>query len=208
MTSSTMDMLGVQRVVYAEYTPSELELISGLTRDLQRVWRRRRQLVPARTSGHARFTPLDVIQITIRYALSKLGIPPGECNLDLSDALKGAMFHALLNVEGACEVFGSAKEVDCFLEHFRDAGTIAHDLSGRPAAANYLIVNEDHEVRVLDDAHDVLDKSDPFRVVFDLEVIGARLVERGRKPLVTVYLAEGRGFRTVRRLTGVGANDS
>ncbi|MCF2514544.1 helix-turn-helix domain-containing protein [Sphingomonas sp. G124] len=207
MTDAINTMLHAGRCEYAEYSPGELQRISGLTTDLQRVWRRRGQLVPHRKSGHAKFSPLEVVEITIRYALSKLGIPPGECELDLFDAFSGALFHALLNVDGACEVFGPSEDVDSFLADFAESGRIAHYLAGSPSAANYLVVNEAHEVRIVDDPQYVFDKTDPFLLVVDLELIGGRLVERGRKPIVAFYLPERKGTRTVRRLTGLGAND-
>ena len=202
------DLLHAGRCEYAEYSPSELQRISGLTTDLQRVWRRRGQLVPHRKSGHAKFSPLEAVEITIRYALSKLGIPPGDCELDLYDAFSGAIFHALLNVDGACEVFGPPEDVNSFLDDFQESGRIAHYLAGSPSAANYLIVNEEHEIRIVDDPQLVLDKTAPFLLVFDLELIGGRLVELGRKPIMSFRLPERKGTRTVRRLTGVGINDN
>lgn len=202
------DLLATGSMEYATYSPSELARISGLSTDLQRVWRRRGQLVPTRQSTHARFRPLDAVEITIRYALSKLGIPPGECELDLSAALSASLFHALLNIDGACEIFGSAEDVDWFLEDFRDSHRIAHALAGKPSSANYLVINERHEIRIEDDPHAVLNNQEAFLLVIDLQLLGARLVERGRKPVVTFHFPDRPGVRTVRRLTGLAVNDS
>lgn len=56
-------------------TPGELEQISGLGVDMQRVWRRRGQL-PSHGSGHARFTIAEVVEIALRVSLSRTGVSP------------------------------------------------------------------------------------------------------------------------------------
>jgi hypothetical protein len=198
---------------YAVYTPGELERISGLGTDMQRVWRRRGQL-PALGSGHARFSIPEAIEITIRYALSKVGIAPSELELDLSEATSATMLHAVYDAEGACEIIGPADEVDLLLETFRQDNTplpgrlVAGLLGSSPKSSHYLIINEWHETRIVDDPYHIVPETEELNIVFNLAPLGARLVERGRKPVVTIQFPDRSGHRTVRRLTGVGANDS
>jgi hypothetical protein len=207
MTTTVEAWLPEATIIEAVYTPADLERISGLRTDMQRVWRRRGQL-PALGSGHARFTISETVEITIRYALSKIGISPSELHLDLGDATRAAMAHAIFT-HGGCEVIGPSEDVDAFLCQFaEDSGELGLSLVGNPERLHYLVVNEWHETRMVDDPEHLISDKDELNIVFNLPLIGARLVERGRKPVVTIRVLDRAGVRTVRRLTGVGANDS
>ncbi|HEX3422297.1 MAG TPA: hypothetical protein VHS33_02690 [Sphingomicrobium sp.] len=207
MRATVEEWLGESTIRHAVYTPAELEKISGLSADMQRVWRRRGQL-PSHGSGHARFSIPEAIDITLRYALSKIGIPPSDLKLDLSKATSAAMAFAIFS-HGGCEVVGPADDVDQFLLQFsEDQGELGVYLAGSPKEFHYLVLNEWHESRVVDDPTDLVSNAEELSIVFNLELLGSRLVERGRKPVVTIRLPDRSGQRTVRWLTGVGANDS
>ncbi|GAA4746916.1 hypothetical protein GCM10023264_10750 [Sphingomonas daechungensis] len=207
MSAALQDRLARATLTKAEYTPGELARISALSTDMQRVWRRRGQL-PTRSAGHARFSIAEAIETTFRYALSKVGIPPSEVQLDLSAAASAAMLHAVFT-HGGCEVIGPADEVDEFLTTFaEDSGQLGSLLVGCPTASHYLVLDEWHQARIVDDPYHLIADTEELNVVFNLALIGARLVERGRKPIITVEFPQRPGQRTVRRLTGIGSNDS
>lgn len=212
MTTNVEEWLPEAAIELAVYTPADLERISGLRTDMQRVWRRRGQL-PALEAGHARFSIQEVVEITFRYAMSKIGIPPSELKLDLVEATRAAKLHAVF-AHGGCEVIGPPEEVDAFIRDFaEDGGEFAISLvEGREASSlkssTYLVLNEWHDTRIVDDPEHLMRATDELNIVFNLALVGARLVERGRKPVLTVHFPERPGQRTVRRLTGVGANDS
>ena len=191
---------------YATYSAGDLAHISGLTQDMQRLWRRRGHL-PDIGPGHARFTPTDVIKITIRYALSKMGVSPNQSPAIADIAIAGALFHAIISHSGACEVIGPSREVDQFLSDF-ELNDFATDLAGHPTHSNYLIWDEDGEHRVIDSDELIFDETTILVAGVDLRVVGARLMIRGRKPIVTLEAPPEVQGRRVRRLTGVGANDS
>lgn len=199
---SLEELLGPATITEAVYTPAELERISGLSADMQRVWRRRGQL-HSQGSGHARFTISEVIQITLRTSLSRAGIPPGQEGLDLEGATSAAMFHAVF-CHGAVEVIGPAPEVDHFLRIFEDDdGQLGTFLVGNPASSNYLVLNDRHETRIVDEPHDLVATDEELNFIFNLALLGARLVERGRKPVITVRIPDAADERTKRRLTGL-----
>jgi hypothetical protein len=207
MTNKIPELLAHATVTEAIYTPAELEQISGLTTDMQRVWRRRGQ-IPSQGSGHARFTIHEVIEITIRYVLSKIGIPPSEIRLDLAKAIIATKAFAVFNY-GGCEVVGPADEVDNFLREFSDDnGELGIYLAGSPKELHYLVLNEWHETRIVDDPAKLVPDTEEFLMVFNLALFGNRLTDRGGKPVVTVRFPDRPGQRTVRRITGVGTNDS
>jgi hypothetical protein len=211
MTTTVEKWLPDAVITPAVYTPGDLEQISGLRTDMQRVWRRRGQL-PALESGHARFSIQEVVEITFRYAMSKIGIPPSELKLDLSEATRAAKFHAVF-AHGGCEVIGPPDEVDTFIRTFAEDHELGISLVESQDASSlkpssYMVLNEWHETRIVDDAEHLVRDTDELNIVFNLALVGARLVERGRKPVLTVRFQERSGRRTVRRLTGVGANDS
>jgi hypothetical protein len=212
MTSAVEELLPEAVIDAAVYTPADLERISGLRTDMQRVWRRRGQL-PALESGHARFGIEEVVEITFRYAMSKIGIPPSELKLDLAEATRAAKIHAVF-AHGGCEVIGPPEEVDIFIRSFaEDQGELGISLvegQGAPSVkpSSFMVLNEWHETRIVDDPQLLMRETDELNIVFNLALVGARLVERGRKPVLTVSVPERSGQRTVRRLTGIGANDS
>lgn len=202
MSQSLANWLEPASIQQAVYTPGELERISGLGADMQRVWRRRGQL-PTRGSGHARFTIAEVFEITLRVALARSGVAPGEPLPDLTTAASGAMFHAIF-CHGAVEVIGPATEVAHFLHIFQhDRGDLGSFLIGNPRQSHFLVLNDRREIRVVDEPADIVGADEELNLVFNLVLLGARLVERGRKPVVIVRFPDQPGERTIRRLTGL-----
>jgi hypothetical protein len=128
--------------------------------------------------------------------------------LDLTKAITATKAFAVFNY-GGCEVVGPADEVDNFLREFSDDnGELGIYLAGGPKEFHYLVLNEWHETRIVDDPAQLVPDTEEFLMVFNLALIGNRLTDRGGKPVLTVRFPERSGQRTVRRLTGVGANDS
>lgn len=205
MSQSLEDWLEPASIQQALYTPGELERISGLGADMQRVWRRRGQL-PTKGSGHARFTVAEVFEITLRVALSRAGVPPGEPLPELTTAASGAMHHAIF-CHGAVEVIGPASDVEDFLHIFReDNGDLGRFLIGNPQASHFLVLNDRREIRVVDEPADIVGADEELNLVFNLVLLGTRLVERGRKPVAVVQFPDQPGERTIRRLTGLLKN--
>lgn len=196
------DWLHRTTIQQAVYTPGELERISGLSADMQRVWRRRGQL-PFHGSGHARFTIAEVVEITLRTSLSKVGVPPGESVPGLSKAAAAAMFHAAF-CHGGVEVIGPTAEVEEFLHIFEnDGGQLCSFLVGNPPRSHYLVLNDRREIRIVDEPGEIVADEEESVIVFNLVLLGARLVERGRKPVVMVRFPDQSHNRTIRRLTGL-----
>ena len=206
MSDALTKWLSTATISHAKYGPEELARISGLTPDMQRVWRRKGN-IRALTMAKTHFSISETLEITLLCAMSKAGIDPREVKLDLAQTTQAAIFHAIFS-DGGCEVVGPSVDVEsferCFLE---DDGELGRLLVKAPQHGNYLALNEFHEMRVFQDPHQMVPVADELSLVFDLGVIGGRLVERGRKPVVTVKFPDLMGIRSVRCLVGVAAND-
>lgn len=202
MSQISADWLRPAIIQQAAYTPGELEQISGLGADMQRVWRRRGQL-PSHGSGHARFTIAEVVEITLRVALSRAGVPPGEEVPHLEGASSAALHHAIF-CHGAVEVIGPASHVEKFLRTFEeDQGDLGSLLIGNPGWAAFFVLNDRREARLVGEPAEIVAEDEELNIVFNLALVGTRLVERGRKPIVVVRFPDSPAERTIRRLTGL-----
>lgn len=190
---------------FAAYSAGELARISSMSPDMQRLWRRRGYM-PHVSSGHARFSPRQAIEVSIRYALSKRGVPPSESPHVSDEAVAGALYHAILGHAGSCEVIGPAEQVDDFLGQF-EWDDFAMGLAGYPEATNYLVWDDDGTSRVVD-APDALFTGSIVIAAVDLSAVAASLVISGRKPVISIEAPADLPGRRVRRLNGLGANDS
>jgi hypothetical protein len=140
-----------------------------------------------------------VIAAAIRYTLSKLGVRPKESRIVDAKVISGALYHAILGQDGSCEAIGPPGEVDNVLEEYGDL--LATELAERPDPTRYLIWDDEDGVRLVDDPQHVFDRRTASIIAIDLTVIGARMMERGRKPIVTIEAPKVPGERRVRRLS-------
>lgn len=175
-----------------ELTPAELEEVTGLTPEMQRVWRSRGHLEKL-TGTQARYTVRDAAQILIGYELSRWGLSPGR---SMEIALKFAsqvIQFALLNADGTCEVQGEKKDVEKFEKIFtnlRDSSLVDY-LSGNEG--NELVrclVSWDHSEPEGSDQLpelEVVNGSISIQVL-DIVQAGIRLAERVGRPLVKIEI--------------------
>lgn len=188
-------------------TPAETERASGLSVDLQRVWRRRGQL-PDRVGPHARFDIFALAGVMVRYALTRRGVSPGDSLEIGAAAAPSVVWCALMHADGVCEVRGAVEDVDAFeAAYFEDAALIDR-LAGvsQHDAGRYLVAFDD-EVPVLENepGRAIEASGAETSYVVSLEVLGARLAERVGKPLLVAQVGPAPGTaaesrRQVRRL--------
>lgn len=191
-------------VKQAHFTPSELAAITGLSPEMQRVWRRRGQL-PEGVGSPARFNATDAAELIVRYQLSRYGVSPSES----ADAGKRAaplvLWFALLDADGACEVIGSEADVLSFLERFQEGHDLAAGLAGAATRARYVWRADGDELEFVSDLQDAGEAGEFLSGFFiDLSHAGTRLAAVAGRPLMTVELERSGGTqgKRVRRLTG------
>lgn len=92
------------------------------------------------------------------------------------------------------------------MEHFlhvfeEDQGQLRSFLIGNPRRSHYLVLNDRRETRIVDEPGEIVAEDEELNLVFNLALLDARLVERGRKPVVTVRFPDqpsGRLFAGLR----------
>lgn len=189
------------RITFTEFLPAEVAAITGLNVETQRVWRRRDQLPGSGTP--ARFSPLDVAQVFIRYQFALHGLPPGQSQ-SIGETYASMLLHfALLNVDGACEVTGSNDDVDRYVSDFQDSENPARQISGAQKSVRYLWHADGEAVHETNDLSEIAEAKGHVSASFvDLIEAGTRFGQMARRPLVTVEFAVDAGARRHRRLTG------
>lgn len=190
-------------VTRAHFTPSEVAEITGLSPEMQRVWRRRGQL-PGGMRSPARFDATDAAELIVRYELSRYGVSPSESAALGRRAAPMVLCFALLDADGACEVVGPEPEVSGFLERFENGHRLAAGLAGAKTLAKYVWRADGDEVELVTDLQDAGMAGDFLSGFFvDLSRAGTRLAEVAGRPLITVEMesSEGRTIKRVRRLT-------
>ena len=188
----------------ARFTPAELADMTGLSTDMQRVWRRRDQL-PEGEGSPARFSAIDAAEVMIRYELSRFGVPPGDSAEVAKKAASMVLWFALLGADGACEVFGQERDVEQFLAEFADSHVLAAEMAGATTLARYIWRTDGDEVDFVSDLQEAGTFGDFLSGFFiDLEHAGTRMAEIAGRPLLTVEIEpiEGQPGKRVRRLTG------
>ena len=173
-----------------EFTPAEIGRASGLSVDLQRVWRRRGQL-PDRQGHHARFNVFDVASIMVRYALSRRGVTPTD-SIDLGTlAAPSVVWCALMHADGVCEVRGEPGVVEEFEAAYFEDATLINRLAGVSQGDVYrYLVAFDGESPVLDNDIGLMIEGAGAESGFfiSLDILGMRLVDRIGKPLMVVQI--------------------
>jgi hypothetical protein len=184
------DIEGVGRVAPNEFSPRELEIATGLTADLQRVWRRRGHL-PARAASRASFDAYEVAAIAVRYELARRGIAPSETFPVGREAAPVVLYSALLSGHGAAELRGGFQRLAAVANEFSDNDRIAVLIAGTNAERRYLWTADPPAFSFVADIMSVIhEERFPGMIVIDLTVIGIELVAKAPKPLFLIDVAD------------------
>ncbi|WP_137788467.1 hypothetical protein [Sphingomonas sp. 3P27F8] len=178
---------------YTQFKPARLFEITGMTPDLQQLWRRRGQL-PWGNGKPRPITAIEAAEIFLRYQLSQVGVPPSESAEIGQVNAPIVLWYALLEVDGACAVRGPLNRVDEFLEEFRMTHKVATDLTGIHQDTSYRFLyrfNGEQEFTASFALPEIGPHS-PFATlnVIDLHGIGSLLASRAESPLILVEIAD------------------
>lgn len=180
---------GVGRVAFNQLSPRELAQATGLSADLQRVWRRRGHL-PVRNQSRAVFDAEDVAAIMVRYELSKLGVAPGDASLVSDVAAPILLYFVLLSSDFAFDIRGGLKRWAEIAEQFEEDDDIARRISGVSHAPRYLWSANLPEFQFVEDfAAILLAERYPAMLLLDLAVVGGNLAANSPKPLFLIDVA-------------------
>lgn len=183
------EIQGVGRVALGQFSPGEVASITGLSADLQRVWRRRGHL-PARSGSHASFDARDVAAIAVRHDLTRMGFaPPDTVEIGRLSA-PIVLYFALLSSDGAAHLQGGFKRIAEITQRLIDDETLAMLISEVRKPRRYVLITEPPAWEFVDDAAATLSEERfPAMLVLDLALIGQRLVTQNPKPLFLIDVA-------------------
>lgn len=183
------DIDEVGRVAPNHFTPGEVAAMSGLSQDLQRVWRRRGHL-PPRAEGHATFDARDVAGIAVRHELARLGLAPVDTAKYGIEAAPIVLYFALLSSDGAADLRGGLKRIAKVAQRLANDDHVAKLISEVERPHRYIWSASPPTLEFADDFGAILlAESFPAMLVLDLAVIGRRLVANNPKPLFLIDVA-------------------
>lgn len=185
------EVRGVGRVAFNVFSPGELEAATGLTADLQRVWRRRGHL-PAREGARSSFDAREAAAIAVRLELARFGVAPSE-TMELGEAAAATVLHsALLSRSSAAEVRGAFDRVAQVAASFVEDDRIATAVTGADGGGRYLWGQMPSQFEFAKDIAPIISEDRiAAMLVLDLTVIGIRLADRAPKPLFLIDVRAG-----------------
>lgn len=180
------DIAGVGRVTMSRFSAKEVDATTGLSTELQRVWRRRGHL-PSCGEGRASFDSNEVAAIAVRHELARFGFAPSDTIEVGRLACPIVLYFALLTSAGAINLRGDRKRVAEVSQRFAQDDEMARAIARVQWPRRYLCSSDPPALDFVDDAATVLsDERFPAMFVLDLALIGQRLVAQNAKPLFFV----------------------
>lgn len=181
-------MLSTWHSFAPDYSPAEVEKVTGMATGLQRVWRRRGYL-PSTDAARARFDLFSVAWIMLRYTLANRGMPPRETEALGANYSRIVVFWALAEVHGSCLVIGPRSDVREFERAYHFNWTMVANLAGvdRNEVRKFIVKSRGLALELTDNPAEIFDNEDvESGFVVNLRVLGKHLGERTGRPLVHV----------------------
>lgn len=173
-------------ISFSEFSPSELAKATGLGADMQRVWRKRGHL-PEKSGTRATFSCEEVLEIAIRYELSKLGVSPSVTDDAAKLGAPTLMLCTFFNERGALEIRGTFDGIAEISSKIDTVRAFFEDLTGGGFDQRYLISFKVPEFilesRIENQFKNVEHTS---AIVVDLHALASMLVRSSPKAFVTV----------------------
>lgn len=170
---------------FAQFRPSEVESLTGLTQDQARDWRRR-GLIASGGRGQPAYDVFDLAEVSVRRGLNRLGIPLADTETHLPVAMNFVV------AEICRQTFVTAADV----------GELIDELHGLLAAPSCILVtqdtNGDTEAHFTDLAilsYELTQSEAKFGPVWgivNLEVIAGEIYRKSTTPLVSLASEDAR----------------
>ena len=188
---------------FASFSPKEVAMMTGMSPQLLRLWRKR-GYVPEKERGEwSKHTPQEVVHAYLLYAFSQLGIAPSQIVSSVEYLVPDLLFFTITSSDGACSFHGAEHAVDSFRRQFDETLDLARQLVSPGDERRYVVAASDGVFRRYSDLSAALESHtfEYFRCV-DLVSAGLAIAARAQRPLVSFYHRETSGAdATVRRLS-------
>lgn len=173
-------------ISFNEFSPSELAQATGLGADMQRVWRKRGHL-PVKSGARASFSCKEVLEIAIRYELSKLGVSPSVTEDAAELGTPTLMLATFFNERGPLEVRGTLEGIGGISSKIERVRTFFEDLTGGVFDQRYLISFKAPVFLLASSIEAEFKKVEhASAIIVDLHALANMLVRASPKPFVTV----------------------
>lgn len=183
------DIEGAGRVAFNQFSPKEVAALTGLSTDLQRVWRRRGHLSVCE-DARATFDASELAEIAVRYELTRFGFSPPDTKNIGQSAGPIVLYFALLTDVGAADLRGGLKRIAETAQRFSQDDEMARLISGVQDVPRFLRSIGPPKLELLHDACASLSREhSPAMLLIDLALIGQRLVRDNPKPLFLIDMA-------------------
>lgn len=169
------------------FAPAELEKITGISPEVQRVWRARGH-IPQSAGAHARYSPLIVASLMVRKALTNLGVAHREI-ANLSYKAAPHVLRWAWAEPGAWRLSNLAGN-DLVEEQAVRQSEVLQQVSGMAEGDIRRFIARVGDGRI-ELQNDVLKefREAPSGFFLDLKALGHTLVEKAGRPILHVRIA-------------------
>lgn len=181
---------GLGDIVFNEFSPGELAQATGLGIDMQRVWRKRGHL-PAKSGTRASFTVQELMEIAIRYELSKLGVSPRVTEDAARLGAPSLLLGAFVNEKGPFVITGSLGGMSDLNRKLEALKTSFENLTGGDLDVKFLVGTEEMGFHLVGDLLEQIKILDSVGAVFvNLPALANKIVRSSPKPLAIITPTE------------------
>lgn len=204
MKSRISGLLSNVDVVLHDLDSADIERATGLTAELQRIWRNR-GVIAKKSGTRAKYTPLDAAAFGLAKVLRFYGCPQPEA-LKLSRDYEDRILQlAMENAFGVIETFGTPSFTDQLFKEMDASDRIFGEIAGIGESSKaLLLVSADGQG--FEEAREVpepLTLGGPIHFcTIDLVALSRNLADQIGRPLVTIRqkIADDSGAAIIRRI--------
>lgn len=186
-----------------EFSPRELEEISGMSQQLARLWRSRGHLPTSQKGRWNSHSAREVVRAYLLCALSKLGVAPSDSGQAVADVESAVYFFAVSAGDGACDFRGPRSLVEDLRRQYDEDLGLARALAKPGDERRFLVSKGGAEVFRQSDLSGAIE-NEQFEHFFciDLLTAGKGIATRAGKPLCSFIYRDAEGTESkVRRLS-------
>ena len=174
---------------FAAVDQSEVASIIGMSSACEARWLAAGDM-PWRAGQEGQISMVLLVDLMIKFELSKIGARPCENHSIISKAIAPIFYNAFCYADHSLEVTGMPDDVDRFRDDFSKSTALADELTGGPHHFTYIYkCHDDQEIDMAHDIADVINVSERPKISYlNFRELAYCLCSRVRRPLLSVEL--------------------